>query len=50
MKVHEIVTCGTHPMDSEKRLLLITDFPHLIKTMRMRILKNKALKIVLNNN
>ncbi|KAL4127146.1 hypothetical protein QTP88_011344 [Uroleucon formosanum] len=35
---------GQHPMDSERRLWFIFDFPHLIKTMWTRILKNKILK------
>jgi len=37
-----------HPIDSERSLWFISDFPHLIKTMWTRILKNKILKVVYN--
>ena len=41
------VSCQ-HPMDSERKLWFISDFPHLIKTMWTRILKNKILKVGYN--
>lgn len=41
------VSCQ-HPMDSERKLWFISDFPHLIKTMWTRILKNKFLKVGYN--
>lgn len=41
----ESVASCVHPIDNKRRLWFVSDFPHLVKSMKQRVIKSEELQV-----